>query len=162
MTRRLRKTLLVVAVFIALYLGLSPVQPQSVLAEPDIYVSPVHAGCYLARNDICKIHVEPFTINLASGKKLVRFQLIATRISNHKQTVIYDFRPDTSNPLPVSGNSVTPSLVAKDFAAECSQTYSITLQGQDTGDTGLLNLGVTNQFTCPVGTYNVFLPVIKN
>ncbi len=30
----------------------------------NIFASPVQAGCYLARHDLCKIHVDPFTINL--------------------------------------------------------------------------------------------------
>src|SRR5512141_3021593 len=46
---------------------------------PEISASPVHAGCYLARADRCKIHVEPFTINITSGKKLALFQLVAIR-----------------------------------------------------------------------------------
>ncbi len=44
-------------------------------AAPEIFASPVHAGCYLAKADRCKIHVEPFTINIVSGKKLAQFQL---------------------------------------------------------------------------------------
>jgi hypothetical protein len=51
-------------------------------------------------------------------------------------------------------------LVAKDFAATCSQSYTVSLQGQDTGDATPFNLGVTDQFTCPKGTYQLNLPVI--
>jgi hypothetical protein len=40
---------------------------SAMAAAPDIFASPVHAGCYLAKADRCKIHVEPFTINIASG-----------------------------------------------------------------------------------------------
>jgi hypothetical protein len=77
------------------------------------------------------------------------------------QTVIYDFRPDQSNPVPASGNTFAPSLVAKDFAATCSQTYEVSLQGMDSGDANMLNLGLTGQFTCPTGTYTVFLPAVR-
>jgi hypothetical protein len=136
--------------------------PPAALAEPDIFASPVHGGCYLARNDRCKMHVEPFTINIASGKKLVRFQLVAIRTSSGAQTTIYDFRPDQSNPVPSLGTTFTPSLVAKDFAASCGQTYEISLQGQDSGDSGLFNLGLTNPFTCPAGSYRLAMPGVRS
>jgi hypothetical protein len=131
------------------------------LAAPEIFASPVHAGCYLARADRCKIHVEPFTINIASGKKLALFRLIAIRGGTGVQTTIYDWRPDLSNPVPVIGTTYTPSRVAKDFAATCGESYEISLQGKDTGDTNLLNLGLTDQFTCPKGTFINYLPSIR-
>ncbi len=130
-------------------------------AAPEIYASPVHAGCYLARADRCKIHIEPFTINIASGKKLALFRLVAIRGGTGVQTIIYDWRPDQSNPAPSIGTTYTPSLVAKDFAATCSQAYRISLQGRDTGDTNVLNLGLTDQFTCPTGTFSNYLPLIR-
>lgn len=104
--------------------------------------------------------MEPFSINIASGTKLMNFELLASRIGFGSQ-VIYDFRPDLSNPLPLSGSTITPSLVAQDFAAHCGETYSISLQGQDTGDKTLYNLGMTAEFACPQGTYSNFLPVIR-
>ena len=128
---------------------------------PEIFASPVHAGCYLAKADRCKIHVEPFTIDITAGKKLALFQLIAIRVGAGTQTVVYDWRPDQSNPAPAIGTTYTPSLVAKDFAARCGETYEISLQGRDTGDTGMFNLGLTNQFTCPTGTFTDYLPSIR-
>jgi hypothetical protein len=135
---------------------------QPVLAAaPEIFASPVHAGCYLAKADRCKIHVEPFTINIASGQKLALFRLVAIRGRTGAQTTIYDWRPDQSNPVPVIGSAYSPSLVAKDFAARCGESYEISLQGKDTGDTNLFNLGLTDQFTCPIGTFSTYLPVIR-
>lgn len=128
---------------------------------PEIFASPVHAGCYLAKADRCKIHVEPFTINITSGKKLALFRLVAIRGSTGLQTVIYDWRPDQSNPAPPSGTTYTPSLVAKDFAATCGEAYEISLQGRDTGDTNVFNLGLTEQFTCPKGNFSNYLPSIR-
>jgi hypothetical protein len=121
---------------------------SQVKAAPDIYASPIHGGCYIAGPSDCRLHVEPFTINLASGRKLVYFQLLAASTSGTK--VIYDFRPDLSNPVPYSGSTFTPSLVAQDFAATCGKSYTIHLQGQDTGDANPLSLGATGQFTCPL------------
>jgi|GEM_PF-1028607 hypothetical protein len=147
-----------------LVLRLAVGTPSAAVAAPgvpEIFVSPVHAGCYLAKLDRCKIHVEPFTINLASGQKLVLFRLVAIRSSTGLQTTIYDFRPDQSNPVPYSGSTFTPSPVAKDFAALCGESYQISLQGRDTGDTNLYNLGLTDQFTCPIGTYLNLLPLIR-
>ena len=129
-------------------------------AAPEIFASPVHAGCYLAKADRCKIHVEPFTIDIASGQKLALFQLVAIRSRTGVQTTIYDWRPDQSNPVPEIGSTYSPSLVAKDFAASCGESYEISLQGKDTGDTGIFNLGLTAQFTCPIGTFSTYLPVI--
>ena len=159
MTRKQRLILIGVIVMAAMLAGLDATTAPPARAEPEIYASPVHAGCYLERIDRCKIHVEPFTIAVTDGEYLVQFQLRATR--GRITTTIYDFRPDLSNPLPLSGSTLTPSLVAQDFAAHCGETYSITLQGQDTGDTALYNLGTTAQFTCPQGTYSNFLPVIR-
>jgi hypothetical protein len=160
MPRKLFLFLIAILGGVVSLLGLISKPPSRALAEPEIYASPIHAGCYLAKSDRCKIHVEPFTINLTSGKKLVQFKLVAMRVGSGMQTTIYDFRPDSANPLPLSGSTVTPSKVAKDFAARCGETYSISLQGQDTGDAGLSNLGSTGQFTCPKGTYMQSLPAI--
>jgi len=116
---------------------------------PLIFASPIHAGCYIAAPGQCKIHAEPFTIEIASGQKLVNFRLVALLGPFLTQTVIYDFRPDQSNPVPSSGTTFTPSLVAMDFAATCGSSYMLNLQGQDTGDTGPFSLGLTGLFTCP-------------
>jgi len=117
-------------------------------AEPEVYASPVHAGCYIAAPSDCRIHVEPFTINIQTGSKLMYFQLWATR-SGYSSQLIYDFKPDLSNPLPSSGTVVTPSLVAQDYAAYCGATYYIALIGRDTLDPTQYVLGSTGQFTCP-------------
>jgi hypothetical protein len=122
-----------------------------VQAAVDIFASPVQAGCYVAGPSDCRIHVEPFTINLASDKKMVYFALVAIQMPGGIQTKIYDWRPDQSNPVPSSGTTYTPSLVTEDFAATCGKTYEISLQGQDSGDPGGFNLGLTGQFTCPSG-----------
>ena len=159
MTRKPLLMLIGVVVLSAMLAVLDTTTVPQARAEPEIYASPVHAGCYLERIDRCKIHVEPFTITVTTGEKLVQFRLVAMR--GRVTTTIYDFRPDLSNPLPLSGDTITPTLVAQDFAAHCGETYSISLQGQDTGDTGLYNLGTTAEFTCPQGTYSNFLPVIR-
>jgi len=159
MTRKC--TFILVMLFTISVIASGFTQPPSARAEPQIFASPVHAGCYLEKIDRCKIHVEPFTINLTAGEKLVLFTVFATRISSGTQAMIYDFRPDQSNPAPPSGDTYTPSLVAQDFAAYCGETYRVNLEGQDTGDASPLNLGVTDQFTCPKGTYRLNLPVIR-
>jgi hypothetical protein len=116
---------------------------------PLIFASPIHGGCYIAAPGQCKIHVEPFTIDIAAGKKLAQFSLVAIRIGTGVQTVLYDWRPDQSNPVPYTGSQYTPSLVTQDFAATCGGSYQVSLQGKDTGDLNALNLGLTGTFTCP-------------
>jgi hypothetical protein len=144
------RILILAGIFLALTIFLSlSIRSNSAKAEINIYASPIQAGCYIAASNDCRMHVEPFTLDLASGTKLVYFQLISINSSNGAQRVIYDFRPDQSNPVPYLGDTYTPSLVAQDFAATCGTTYEISLQGQDTGDPGPLNLGLTGQFTCP-------------
>ena len=144
------RILILTGIFLALTLFLSlSIRSNSAKAEINIYASPIQAGCYIAASNDCRIHVEPFTIDLTSGTKLVFFQLISINSSNGVQRVIYDFRPDQSNPVPFLGDTYTPSLVAQDFAAICGNKYEINLQGQDTGDAGPFSLGLTGQFTCP-------------
>lgn len=126
-----------------------PPEAQRLPLAPTVYASPVNAGCYIAAPGQCKIHVDPFTINIASGTKLVLFRLVAILSGSFAQRVIYDFRPDQSNPPPSSGTTFTPSLVTQDFAATCGNSYEVALQGQDSGDTTLYNLGLTGFFTCP-------------
>jgi hypothetical protein len=123
-------------------------------AAPEIYASPVQAGCYIATPNDCRIHVDPFTINLNTtpGTKLVQYSFVAIQLPSGIQTTIYDFRTDQSNPAPVGAVfSYSPSLVAQDFAATCGKNYEISLQGQDTADSSVYNLGLTRQFTCPTG-----------
>jgi hypothetical protein len=159
-----RKRVIILA-FLCLGLSLGQLPPVQASpagqAAPDIFASPVQAGCYLAKLDRCKIHVEPFTINITSGKKLAQFQLITILGRTGAQSVIYDWRPDQSNPVPALGNTYSPSLVAKDFAASCGETYEVSLQGRDTGDSSSLNLGLTAQFKCPTATFTRYLPLIK-
>ena len=124
-------------------------QVKAATNAPNVFASPIQAGCYIAAPNDCRIHVEPFSIDIASGQKLVFFQLVAIQQGTGVQTMIYDFRPDVSNPVPFSGSLVTPSLVAQDFAASCGKIYSIDLQGQDTGDSSPFNLGQTHPITCP-------------
>ena len=140
---------------VMVWLGMPSRTPQAAAAPvatpvaPEIFASPVHGGCYIAGPADCRIHVEPFTINIASGKKLVLFKLIAIQMGTSVQTTLYDWRPDQSNPAPASGTTYTPSSVAQDFAVTCGKSYEISLQGQDTGDASALSLGLTGQFTCP-------------
>ena len=162
MTRILLLTGLGFAVLLALMIGLGVPQRTpdittpaaasvSTPAAPEIYASPIHGGCYIAGPSDCRIHVEPFTIDIASGQKLSFFQLVAIQLPAGKQTVIYDWRPDQSNPVPGIGSTYSPSSVAQDFAATCGKSYEISLQGKDTGDTSAFNLGLTGRFTCTLG-----------
>ena len=120
-----------------------------VLGEPTIFASPVQAGCYIAAPNDCRIHADPFTIDIASGKRLSQFSLVAIQGGTGPQPVLYDFHTDQSNPVPFIGTTYTPSLVAQDFAATCGKSYELSLQGKDSGDTSAFNLGLTTLFTCP-------------
>jgi hypothetical protein len=149
----MRRTVLLVGLALVLLVGLagspSLYRPATIEAATDIYASPIHGGCYIAGPSDCRLHVDPFTINVVAGQKLAQFRLVATQGGTGTQTVIHDFRPDQSNPVPLSGTTYTPSLVAQDYACTCGRSYTISLQGRDTGDPSVYNLGLTGQFTCP-------------
>ncbi len=130
-----------------LFLRPSFFTPQRAQAAPQVYASPVHAGCYIAGPSECRIHVEPITIYLGAGRKMVYFQLVSS--SGGVQKVLYDWKPDASNPAPSSGDTFSPSQVAQDFAVTCGSSYQVSLLGRDTGDAVAYSLGVTGQFTCP-------------
>ncbi len=155
-----KRILLLAAAAVALLIVGQQAAPPA-QAAPEILASPVQASCYQPRPDRCKIHIEPFTITVTSGQKLVFFSLVTTNQRNRAQRVIYNFKPDLSNPVPRVGDTFTPSRVAKDFAATCGEVYSVSLQGQDTGDANAHNLGTTEWITCPTGQYSVMMPVVR-
>ncbi len=138
--------------------------PTSQRAEGavDILASPVQAGCYLAKRDRCKIHVEPFTINLAGGQKLVFFQLVDD-LGRHR---------DPASDLRLSSGPLKPGSVKRQHFHSFAGSPRIMLspaaihirsacRGRDTGDANAYNLGLTGQFTCPTATYIINLPLIK-
>ena len=91
---------------------------------------------------MCKIHIDPFTINIndGGGAHLEKFTLYANG------SPIYDFRTDVSNPPNVD---YSPSLVIQDFAAQCGETYYVNMVAKDSTDANPLNYGQTKEFTCP-------------
>jgi hypothetical protein len=111
-------------------------------AAPAGFASPINGGCYIAAPNQCRLHVDPFTINIndGAGARLMLFRLYANG------NLIYSFNTDVSNP---PATDYTPSLVALDFAATCGQTYYMNLIAQDTTDANPLNYGQTGMFMCP-------------
>jgi len=131
-----------VPVTVLLLLGLLRGSTPPAIAGPEGFASPINAGCYIAEPDVCKIHVDPFTINVndGAGATLEFFTLFA----NGKP--IYDFRTDVSNPPAMD---YSPSLVALDFAATCGVTYTVNLLAKDTTDANPLNYGQAEEIVCP-------------
>jgi hypothetical protein len=140
-----QKLLLVVVGLVAVGLtvfGASVAFRKDVSAAPEGFASPINVGCYIAAPNQCRIHVDPFTINIndGAGARLQQFTLYANG------SPIYDFRTDVSNP---PGVDYSPSLVAQDFAATCGTTYVVNMIAKDTTDANPLNYGQTTAFTCP-------------
>ena len=108
---------------------------------PVVFASPINGGCYIAAPDQCRLHVDPFTINIGTGNQLEAFQLMANGM------IIYDYRSDVSNPP--AGPTYMPSTVALDFAAVCGQTYVLNIVGKNRQDPNFLNMGQTASFSCP-------------
>lgn len=119
-------------------------QPKPTTAQSldTAYASPINGGCYIAGPNQCKIHIDPFTINIenAFGKHLVQFTMYANG------SPIYDFRTDVSNP-PIYDYS--PSPVALDFAANCGESYYLNFTVKTYDYPNPLNAGQTAEFTCP-------------
>jgi hypothetical protein len=106
-----------------------------------VFASPIHAGCYLADRGKCRIHVDPFVINVntGAGRRLSRFQISVNG------TQVYRFEVDVSNP-PAGNYFVT---VPGDFPVKCGTTYVVSMQAQDSGDANLLNAGQVEDVVCP-------------
>ena len=109
-----------------------------------VFASPVNGGCYMTSPGQCRIHIDPVTINVASGQKL---QSVQVRVNGN---TIYDYRTDLSNPPPLGGGTTfTFSPVGLDFAALCGKAYEIHVVAKDTGDANGLAVGGTSAVTCP-------------
>lgn len=106
------------------------------------FASPINGGCYIAGPNDCRIHIDPFTINIndGAGARLMLFELYA---NGH---LVYSFRTDVSNP---PGFDYYAMMPAQDFAARCGETYFVNLLARDTTDANPLNYGQTEEFTCP-------------
>lgn len=145
MNRRIVLALIVVVILLAGFGLLRLADQPRAAAAPDTpagFASPINGGCYIAAPDVCKIHIDPFTININDGQgaRLEKFTLYANGMP------IYDFRTDVSNP---PGVDYSPSLVMEDFAAECGTTYVVNMIAKDSTDANPLNYGQTTEFTCP-------------
>lgn len=151
------KSLLLLACLILLVLGAILFRPAVPGAEAapvidlQVFSSPINAACIQITPSECKLHFDPFTIQISPGARLEAFQLQA----NGK--LLYDFRTDLSNP-PLG--SYTPSLVKLDYAATCGKTYTVNLLARDSGDSGFLNAGQAENIVCPQGIYDLHLPVM--
>jgi hypothetical protein len=145
MNRRIVLALIIVLMLLAGLGWLRSKNFRQATAAPDTpagFASPINGGCYIAAPDVCKIHIDPFLINIndAGGARLERFTLYANG------QPIYDFRTDISNP---PGVDYSPSMVMEDFAAECGVSYVVNMIAKDTTDNNPLNYGQTTEFTCP-------------
>jgi hypothetical protein len=121
-------------------------------AAPEVFASPFQGSCYLATPRTCKIKVDPFTVYLNPSDQLKAIQLQADG-----QT-IYDYRSDLSNP---PSGSYTPSLVRRDFAARCGESYVLNLLVTDSSSPAYTNAGQTATIACPEGEpYPYFLPAV--
>ncbi len=117
------------------------------------FASPSNGGCYIAAPSQCRLHVDPFTINIndGAGARLMRFTLYANG------SPIYAFQTDVSNP---PGYDYTPSPVALDFGAVCGRVYEVRLLADDTSQEGLSLVAQTGMVACPLGQAEVYVPLV--
>jgi len=132
-----------------LALGLFAVTPSAHAT----FGQPLHGGCYKSAPNVCRIHVEPFTVPVDSGggERVAQFRIFANNMSGGASFTLWEFSTsDQYGYKPVGDFS--PTLPAEDFTAECGQTYFLNILTRgDTADiTGTFgNAGVTAEFICP-------------
>lgn len=144
----MKKTILALALVLLLLTTLAVAQflarDRTATAAPEVIAGGISGGCYIAAANSCKIHVDPFTVNLNDDQnyRLIEFQLVLNN------DLIYHFTT-SANPSDRPIGDYTPSLVMQDFAATCGQTYVIKLMARDEGDANILEAARTGQFVCP-------------
>ncbi|MDX1664761.1 MAG: hypothetical protein R3272_13295 [Candidatus Promineifilaceae bacterium] len=146
-------TLLALSVLLvtgSLVLAQDDAEPQA----PEVFAHEIYGGCYLAELDQCRIHVEPFTINVdaANNERLAEFRLSANNESGGTSLLLYHFSTDASySRMPVG--DYTPSFVQnQDYGAVCGETYNlrVTARGATpSSDGSLLVSAISGPFTCP-------------
>lgn len=114
---------------------------EAAVRSPLIFASPIHAGCKTFNARTCQIVIEPVNINIAPGQSLMAYRILVDG------SVVYDWAADQSNPP--GGPTYSPSRVAWGFGVKCGTTHTVNLQGRDSGDSGLLSLGLSGAITCP-------------
>jgi hypothetical protein len=114
----------------------------SIAAAPNASVASLNAGCYRATPTVCRLRVDPFTVEIPIGARLESLTLQA----NGKP--IYDFRTDLSNP---PSGSYSLSRVKLDFAATCGRAYVISVLVDDTSQSEITTAAETETLTCPEG-----------
>jgi len=105
-----------------------------------VFASPINGGCYIARANDCRVHVDPVTINVSPGERLEAARIMLNGVT------VYDFKTDVSNP-PNGNYQIT--VPGQDLAARCGVTYTVNIVGRDSGNLNFLNMGQTESFTCP-------------
>lgn len=140
-----RGTLIAISLILTGILVFFAFRPKSTTAQSldGVSVSPINGGCYIAGPNQCKIHVDPFTIDIdnVSGHELVQFTIYANG------SPIYDFRTDANYP-PV--NDYSPYPVALDFAATCGESYILNSKAATVESPVPVYIGQTTEFTCPL------------
>lgn len=124
------------------------VPAPAVVAAPGGFGGPVAGGCYLRAPTECAVRVdrwEPIAID--AGQSLAAVQLRAARPGQQQPVVVlHDFRTDVSNP-PRGSYGLSPAR--RDYAAVCGATYRLSVWARDSDDAAFVELGQTNDFTCP-------------
>jgi len=147
----MKKTILLLSLLLLLLFAALAAWPllsrpqERVVTAPEVFQSGISAGCYIAAPNVCKIHVDPFTINVDDGanEKLVEFQIRAN------ESILYHFKTDSVTDYRPIGD-YTPTLVTQDFAASCGETYEVELLAKDEGDAVLYIAATAGKFTCPL------------
>lgn len=131
---------------VAAVVVLRPAPAPPALAAPSAFTGPVNGGCYTITLTTCALHVDAWQpIGIDPGHTLDGFQLALVG-SNQTSMTLYDFHSDVSNP---PGNNYRPSLVRKDFPAQCGGSYYVALNVWQSDASSYVEAGRTNEFQCP-------------
>lgn len=111
------------------------------------------AGCYKLEESVCRIHVQPFEIQVDEtvDERAAEFALFASNTVTGNAVELWRFATDaTFNEKPIGDYS--PPLPKADFPAQCGETYVVTIETRgNTSDTEgtLATTGSSGEFTCP-------------
>lgn len=114
----------------------------------------LHGGCYEAAPNVCRIHVDPFTIpvDVGAGERVAQFRINANNTSGGVSFTLWEFSTSSSYSFKPVGD-FSPRIPREHFHAVCGETYTLNIltRGDTAASTGSFgNAGVTAEFRCPV------------
>ncbi len=112
-----------------------------------VFAQVLEGGCYIEQHRVCKLHVEPFTINVNEtiDERVRQFQLRLNGV------VVYEMSTDDVYSRRPAGD-FSPTLGTQDIAIECNTMYSLDIivhSSTPGADNSPVLAGRAEPFSCP-------------